>query len=190
MNKICLIGGTCYLGEQLQATAPCECYAPSRDILDLNDFSKIENFDFQDADTLVLCARSGGGERYRFTDWPSENLANNLDANITGTLLLLQKFLQHCDNGTVIFVGSIATKNRSLYNVPYWASKKIVIDVIDALRNDYEDTLFITLNPPSFPSKRHEVRSNEKERTNEEIANWIWWMTKNRINHLDCHMQF
>lgn len=190
MNKICIIGGTCYLGEQLQATAPCEYFAPSRETLDLNNLSSIERFDFQGADTLIICARSGGGERYRFKDWPSENLAKNLNANVTGILLLLQKFIQHCDNGTVVFVGSIATKNRSLYNVPYWASKQIIIDVIDALRKDHTQTLFVTLNPPSFPSKRHEIRSDEKERTNEEIVNWIWWMIKNRIDHLDCNMQF
>ena len=189
MTKICIIGGTCYLGEQLIQTAPCDVIAPDRKTLDLNNVNSIENFDFQDTDTLIICSRSGGGERYKFTDWPASNLVKNLDANITGTILLIQKFLQHCTTGTIVFVGSIATKNRSLYNVPYWASKQIIIDIFDALRKDYKDTLFITFNPPGFPSKRHEVGINLKERTNEEIANWIWWMIKNRINHLDVHMQ-
>ena len=113
MNKILLIGGNCPLGRSIIASAPCAIDAPTSAEFDLSDTEQIAEFNFSGYDTLIINARAGGGQRYLFGDWPTELLSYNLDVNIRGITLLLQRWLNHTDSGTVVFTGSDGIRHQA-----------------------------------------------------------------------------
>ena len=185
MKKIFLTGGNSILGKKLIETKPCEVYAPGRNELNLRDSEAVKNIDFTGFDTLIMLHRAGIGERYDFVDWPTEKLEYNLNVNVTNTMLLIQRWFQHTQKGTVFFMGTSDINEKCDYKLPYWTAKQMIINTLQSLRQTYSQCRIHTLNPASFEAKNKSIEDRKDIRTADNMADIVWDMIKNNIAHMD-----
>ena len=183
MNKIFLTGGSSMIGQAVKSSSPCTVYAPTRIELDIHNSNSIKNIDFTGYDTLIMLHRAGIGERYYFTDWPTERLEYNLTVNVTNTLLLIQRWFRHTTSGTVFFMGTSDVNDKPEYKVPYWSAKEMIINTLNSLRSTHKNCRIHTLNPAKFEAKNKTL--TKEIPSAKSVAGWIWYMIENNIAHMD-----
>ena len=186
MKKILLIGGTSLIGQNLIATSKCLIDHPSRDIIDLKDFSTIAGFDYEGYDCLIFVAGAGmrHGRDITFKKMDQEYIKDTIDVNCSGTTFLLQKYLQHNPKGVVVMIGSSAVYKRSTPNVVYTASKVYIDRMIDTLEDNFPGTFFIRINPEKVNS-RYEKESWYIDPI--DVAKGVWYCIANNSKKLDIN---
>ena len=184
MKKILLIGGTSLIGKCIIETAKCRIDHPTRDTLDLRDFSKISSFDYKGYDCLILVAGAGmrHGRDLHFDKLDQEYIKDTIEVNCSGSTLLLQKYLQQNPKGFVAVIGSTAIYKTDTPNVVYTASKVYLDRMIDILENTYQDTFFVRVNPAKVNS-RYEHQDWYIDPN--EVSKHVWHCIENNIKKLD-----
>jgi|TARA_R110001592_G_C13181971_1_gene751039 short-subunit dehydrogenase len=184
MKKILLIGGTSLIGKCIIDTAQCRIDHPTRDIVDLKDFSTMSSFNYNEYDCLILVAGAGmrHGRDISFEKMDEDYIKDTIDVNCTGATFLLQKYLHHNPKGCIAVIGSGAIYKTETPNVVYTASKVYLDRMIDILENTYPDTFFIRVNPSKVTSR---VEHQNWYIDPKDVANGVWHCIQNNIKKLD-----
>lgn len=96
----------------------------------------------------VLCLNTSMGMDGPFLDQPVSQWRRTVDANVTGTLYLLQVALREMvdrDQGRVLVTGSISGFVPDSHNAVHNGTKALIDSVTESIRNELEDISDVTL---------------------------------------------
>ena len=172
--KIFLTGGSSGIGlatKTLLQQLGHEVFAPSRAMLDMCDFEKINNLDLSDYEVVVNCAGNNVGAYLGWQNNTWQNQANHVAVNFTGPLLLAKQYTRQRTSGQFVYITSTSVDDPISYTIFMVASKSALRAGLDAVKRDYPNFVFTEIVPG-------------KTRTNMLQQNYQGTKTSAEINEL------
>lgn len=167
--KIFLTGGHSGIGLEIYKALSKnhDIYAPTRQDCDLSSYPDI---DVGEYDIMILCAGSDRGGKQPFVSMDDRDWQETLQVNLLSNIHLIKRFLKTHDNkwGKIIVFGSTATDHIWPTMLPYSLSKLALEKFCDAIRQEIDPRLGITMVRPglvktNFNYNRHRATKSKQE---------------------------
>lgn len=157
----------------------------TRNLLDLSNIPKVEEFDLPNCDLLINCAGTDIGGKIDFVHHRDNNITEILNTNLVAPVLLSHKALK---NNPLCKIVNITSTNNNRYwpnNLAYSLSKKGLESFGSMLQVEYPEVNFLEvrlgLTITNFNANRYkqdpgrfaDIYSSNKHLTPDEVAKCI-----------------
>jgi NADP-dependent 3-hydroxy acid dehydrogenase YdfG len=169
--KILITGGSSGVGQACadRLGSEHEVIAPGRELLDLENFDQINNFDLKEFDVVVNCAGANAGAYLGWRNNTWQNQAQQVSVNFTGALLLAKQYVNQRDRGQFIFVTSYNIEDPIALNIFYTASKAALRYSMQTFRKEVPEIVFTEICPGKIQTNMLQ-QNYQGTKTADEIA--------------------
>ena len=144
----------------------------SRDVLELSDLDKVNDYIVPNVDMLINCAGTDLGGKIEFTQHDSQSVVNILTTNLLAPVLLSQKTLTANLNCKIVNITSTNNKRYWPHNLAYSLSKQSLSTFGSMLQIEYPSINYLEvqlgLTKTNFNNNRY---VGYKERFNDVYVN-------------------
>jgi NADP-dependent 3-hydroxy acid dehydrogenase YdfG len=142
--------------------------APSRQELDLKNFSAIANLDLKSYDVVINCAGSNPGAYLGWQNNSNQNQIEQIDVNLTAAMLLIKQYTIQRTQGQFVYFTSTNVDDPIAYNIFYTASKMALRYSVNTIRKECPGIVFTEICPGKV--RTNMLKQNyQGTKTSEEI---------------------
>ena len=146
-SKVALFGASSPIAQEIvkQSKWNIEQYDREHcDVLNADHFSRLSFKNFDVLITLVGCNQAGGVE---IVTQQSHDVQTTMNTNLTGNMMLIQKYMQDRDHGCIIVLTSRSSYRITKENLTYGISKNCLTNFLDQLRQHYPQFRIVEVAP-------------------------------------------
>tara|TARA_R100001591_G_scaffold117112_1_gene135710 strand:+ start:1754 stop:2434 length:681 start_codon:yes stop_codon:yes gene_type:complete len=146
-SKVALFGASSPIAKQIVAQSKWNIDTYTReqcDVLDSNHFQRLILSKYDVLISLIGCNQAGG---IQIEKQQSQDVQTTINTNLTGNIMLIQKYMQQRDNGCIIILTSRSSYRMTKENLTYGISKNCLTNFLDQIRQYYPQFRIVEVAP-------------------------------------------
>ena len=146
-SKVALFGSSSPIAEQVSKQSKWFIHHFDKAQCDFTNADHFDRLDLSEYDlliSLVGCNQAGGVE---IVQQESKDIQTTMSTNLIGNMMLIQKYMQHREHGTLIILTSRASYKITKANLTYGISKNSLTNFLDQVRQFYQQFRIIEVSP-------------------------------------------
>jgi len=173
-SRVALFGATSPIAQQISQQSKWRIDTYTRDhcdVLNPDHFNRLFLDKYDVLITLVGCNAAGGIE---IEKQQPEDIQKTMGTNLTGNMMLIQKYMQQRDSGCIIVLTSRSSYRMTKQNLTYGISKNCLTNFLDQIRQYYPQYRIVEVAPCAirntpFQTKKYQPLIDRQVFTQNEV---------------------
>lgn len=157
-SKVALFGASSPIAKQIleQSKWSIDTYTREHcDVRDANHFQRLILDKYDVLISLIGCNQAGGIQIER---QQSQDVQTTINTNLTGNIMLIQRYMQQRDSGCIIVLTSRSSYRMTKENLTYGISKNCLTNFLDQIRQYYPQYRIVEVAPCAIRNTPFQIK--------------------------------